>query len=418
MVPLSILALTPAAEALSKAPDLFFSEYIEGSSYNKALEIANYTCSPVDLSDYQLELYSNGSVPVSKSVILSGTLNSGDVWVGCHKTANAAIKAVADWIEDPTNVINWNGDDGIVLRKISDGSVVDAIGQHGVDPGAAPPGWAGGGSDQTQVRKSTILQGDTDFNDAFTFATEWDAYGIDNFDFLGWHQAKGTWFEKCCMPDLGQHSQNWCWAAAAANSIYWWSQNGYPELIDDPADPVFPDNRYITDPLRQPPSPPYPPCPNGGYYRLLDEIAWDCGHVFCEPIFDNEYFYGLQKFIKDQGAPLVVHEIVDPDNVWSPPPPGARVIYRPPTLEDYQRELERCQDVLLWLDFRHEYPEYEDTDHVVTGVGFDYENTWILVSDPWTPGAPDHNNLLDLKLYDNLPVINNDPLWVIYAVRT
>jgi len=224
-----------------------------------------------------------------------------------------------------------------------------------------------------------------------------------------------TYFIKECMPDLGQHCVNWCWAAAAANSIYWWSQHGYPELIDDPIDPVFPDNRYITDPLIQPPIPPYPPCPSGGYYRLLDEIAWDCGHVFCEGVLDNEYFYGLQRFIDEQGALLVVHEIVDPENVWAPPPPdGIRVIYRPPTLEDYQRELERCQDVLLWLNFRH-YELYEDTDHVVTGVGFSYDNTWILVSDPWTPGAPDHNNLLDLKLYDNLPVINNDPLWVIYA---
>ena len=34
--------------------DLFFSEYIEGSSYNKALEIYNPTDSPVDLSQYQL----------------------------------------------------------------------------------------------------------------------------------------------------------------------------------------------------------------------------------------------------------------------------------------------------------------------------------------------------------------------------
>jgi len=112
------------------------------------------------------------------------------------------------------------------------------------------------------------------------------------------------------MPDLGQHCVNWCWCAAAANSIYWWSQHGYPELIDDPENVVFPDNNYITDPLR-----PCPVCPSGGYYRLLDEIAWDCGHVFCEPIWDNEYFYGLQKFIKDQGALLMVHEIVDPDNV-------------------------------------------------------------------------------------------------------
>ena len=425
MVPLSILALTPAAEALSKAPDLFISEYIEGSSYNKALEIANYTCSPVDLSDYQIELYSNGSPTITSSQVLSGTLNSGDVYVICHGSAGAAILAVADLT---SGTINHNGDDGYVLRKISDGSVVDAIGQHNVDPGSTPPGWPGGGTDQTQVRKDTILQGDTNFNDAFTFATEWDTYNKDNFDFIGWHQAKGTWFEKCCMPDLGQHCQNWCWVAAAANSMYWWSQHGYPELIDDPENVVFPDNNYITQMIPHPPPPAAPPC---FVYRLLHEIATDClypgwpeseitiENTYCNPILDAQYFFGLQEFIDEQGAKLIVHEIVDNNVVWMPPPQMDNiVIYRPPTLEDYQRELERCQDVLLWLNFRHEYP-YEDTDHVVTGVGFSYDNTWIMVSDPWTPGAPDHGNDLhhENDPYDNLQVIStpDEPLWVIYA---
>ena len=32
------------------ATELFFSEYVEGSSLNKALEIANFTGSDVDLS--------------------------------------------------------------------------------------------------------------------------------------------------------------------------------------------------------------------------------------------------------------------------------------------------------------------------------------------------------------------------------
>jgi hypothetical protein len=39
---------------------LFFSEYIEGSSFNKALEIFNGTGEPVDLSQVELRTYSNG----------------------------------------------------------------------------------------------------------------------------------------------------------------------------------------------------------------------------------------------------------------------------------------------------------------------------------------------------------------------
>jgi len=221
-------------------------------------------------------------------------------------------------------------------------------------------------------------------------------------------------FEKTCMPDLGQHCVNWCWVAAAANSIYWYSQHGYLELIDDPA--VLPenDNAYITQMF---------PAPCGdNIYRLLFEIASDCGHIYCEGVLDNDYFFGLQKFINDQGAPLIVHEIVDPAQVLSvPPADGITVIYRPPTLEDYKRELENCQDVLLWLRYRHTYPETEATDHVVTGVGFSRDNQWIYVSDPWTPGTPmppDHSNDLTHTLtpYDYLEVKSapDENLWVIY----
>src|SRR5690606_10171681 len=39
--------------------DLFFSEYIEGSSFNKYIEIYNGTGSAVNLSDYEIRLFSN-----------------------------------------------------------------------------------------------------------------------------------------------------------------------------------------------------------------------------------------------------------------------------------------------------------------------------------------------------------------------
>ena len=168
--------------------DLIISEYIEGSSYNKALEIYNGTSSPVDLSGYKLELYSNGATTASQTKVLSGTLNSGDVWVGVNPQANAAIKAVADWIDNTNGVINWNGDDGIRLARVSDNSTIDCIGQLGVRPSPEWPG-LGGGQDSTEVRKENVTWGDTNFNDNFNFENchEWDNYGIDNTSFLGWH---------------------------------------------------------------------------------------------------------------------------------------------------------------------------------------------------------------------------------------
>ena len=54
----------PAANAttgvLPEAPLVYFSEYIEGSSNNKAVEIFNGTASTIDLSDYAVKLASNG----------------------------------------------------------------------------------------------------------------------------------------------------------------------------------------------------------------------------------------------------------------------------------------------------------------------------------------------------------------------
>jgi len=77
--------------ATSYAVDLFFSEYLEGTSYNKAIEIFNGTGSAVDLSDYKVELYTNGSNTANNTLVLSGTLENDDVYVISHPSANADI---------------------------------------------------------------------------------------------------------------------------------------------------------------------------------------------------------------------------------------------------------------------------------------------------------------------------------------
>ena len=77
------------------------SEYIEGSGFNKAIEIYNGTDSAVDLAAglYTLELYSNGAATPSKTAALTGTVAAGDVLVLAHPSADAAILAQADVID-------------------------------------------------------------------------------------------------------------------------------------------------------------------------------------------------------------------------------------------------------------------------------------------------------------------------------
>lgn len=166
------------------ASDLFISEYIEGSSFNKAIEIYNGTGGAVDLGAglYTLELYSNGAASPSQSVALSGTIANGDVFVLAHSSADAAILAETDLISG--SVINFNGDDSIILRK--NGAVVDSFGQIGFDPGSE---WTGGGQNDTLRRAETVCAGDTNPDDAFDASAEWVTFAQDAFDGLGSHTA-------------------------------------------------------------------------------------------------------------------------------------------------------------------------------------------------------------------------------------
>ena len=96
--------------------DLFISEYIEGSSNNKALEIFNGTGAPVDLAagGYDIQMAFNGNPIPSLTIPLTGTVAAGDVYVVAQSAAGPAILAQAD----QTNGSGWfNGDDAIVLRK-------------------------------------------------------------------------------------------------------------------------------------------------------------------------------------------------------------------------------------------------------------------------------------------------------------
>jgi predicted extracellular nuclease len=181
------LAVVGNVGAASAAPtDLFFSEYIEGSSNNKALEIYNGTGTGINLATatYNVQMFFNGSSTAGLTINLTGTVAAGDVFVLAQGSANATILAQAD----QTNGSGWfNGGAAVVLRKRT--TVVDVIGQVGFDPGAE---WGTGltsTADNTLRRKATIEAGDTNGGDAFDPAVQWDGFATDTFGDLGSHLA-------------------------------------------------------------------------------------------------------------------------------------------------------------------------------------------------------------------------------------
>lgn len=161
---------------------LFFSEYVEGSSVNKALEIYNHGATTADLTLCEIHLSVNGGTTDRYFPLAGETIASDDVLVVCDDGADAAILANCD-VELNGNL--WNGDDAIELT--CGGVVLDVIGQVGFDPGSA---WSSGGvstENQTLRRKCSVTAGDPDGSDAFDPSVEWDSFAQDTFDGLGEH---------------------------------------------------------------------------------------------------------------------------------------------------------------------------------------------------------------------------------------
>lgn len=183
---LGALLFIATGPAFGQAADLLISEYIEGSSFNKAVEIYNGTGAAVDLTAgaYDLQIFFNGNASAGATIALTGSVIDGDVYVVADDGAGPAILAEADLT--PTNGF-FNGDDAVVLRK--NGVVIDSLGQVGSDPGSE---WSGGGigtQNETLRRKVNICAGDANDSDPFDPSVEWDGFAQDTFGGLGSHTA-------------------------------------------------------------------------------------------------------------------------------------------------------------------------------------------------------------------------------------
>ena len=204
-------------EVAQDCSELFFSEYVEGSSNNKAVEIYNPTDTPIDLSGYSIERYSNGDgiqqdddnndryFP-TEIMSLSGIINAGDTWIVTNPDTNSTnefgyimveLYNMADqWAPVYPSPLYMNGNDAMSLSKNC--TIVDLIGKIGENPGEA---WtddltagftdSNGGTwwtkNHTLVRKASVKSGVTTNPILFNPVAEWDSLSINTWTNLGTH---------------------------------------------------------------------------------------------------------------------------------------------------------------------------------------------------------------------------------------
>lgn len=176
--------------------NIFFSEYAEGSSNNKYLEIYNNSDQTIDLTEYAFPNVSNAPTTVGEyeywnTFDAGSTIEPYGIFVIAHPSADETILAEADM----TSFVYFsNGDDGFKLVHGTEDSftVLDEIGDWQGDPGS---GWdvAGvsqGTKDHTLVRKSSVQNGNTWANSAGTNAddSEWIVYDQNTWTYLGAHE--------------------------------------------------------------------------------------------------------------------------------------------------------------------------------------------------------------------------------------
>lgn len=178
---------------------LFFSEYIEGSGQNKALEI--YNASETDtftLDLFRIIIAANGGGWSTHHNFPSGALLApGDVWVMIADELDSTLfshdsadEVISYSISSP---VHFNGNDARGLEYSPDGGtnwyLIDVFGDPNNDPGDCWLVYDGSTKDHTLVRKSYVTRGNTVWDGGSGSVSEWIAYPVNTFDYLGEHPS-------------------------------------------------------------------------------------------------------------------------------------------------------------------------------------------------------------------------------------
>ena len=190
---LTILLFLPIMALAQNHP--IFSEYGEGSSFNKWIEIYNPTQQDIYLDDYRYNFCWNGcddlqwefSIPFDTGYIL----NPGETYLLAHYDADITLVNSAN---QTTNILS-NGNDVCGLYNINSNAIIDIIGVF--DSTNMNGGWDIDGvlnatEDHTMIRKTDVCNGnmgDWSLSDGSTMTSQWTVNNIDNFNNINTHNS-------------------------------------------------------------------------------------------------------------------------------------------------------------------------------------------------------------------------------------
>lgn len=202
---LLVFSFTTKAQDCS---DLFISEYVEGGGNSKAIEFYNPTNAAINLNNYRLVRYSNGSTTGTDSTDLVGTISSYSTFViangvgvtsgatGSSPACDPALQALAQQIDGPYPVPTFmNGDDALMLVKKNPYTVLDIFGKIGEQPatawsdvapydGTIGKWWT---KDHSLQRKANVKEGVKTNPTLFNVKLQWDSLPKDNWTNLNLH---------------------------------------------------------------------------------------------------------------------------------------------------------------------------------------------------------------------------------------
>lgn len=234
---LASTALLFALSSFAQCSDLFFSEYVEGTYNNKALELYNPTNAAIDLSNYRIVRWDNGNTASDADTRyvqpLTGSIAAHATWTCFLDRRNPAATAAdtimfADMLAigntitavnagnfySPdynattagARVLSFNGDDAFSIQKNINSvwtniDIFAAIGDYPLNgtgnhtPNGAwtdtSPYDAGIGAyltkDKTLVRKSSVKTGVSVNPTQFNALAEWDSLPVNTYSGLGSH---------------------------------------------------------------------------------------------------------------------------------------------------------------------------------------------------------------------------------------
>ncbi|HOI84907.1 MAG TPA: thermonuclease family protein [Acholeplasmataceae bacterium] len=138
---------------------LFISKYLHGEGNNRAIEIFNPTQGAIDLTDYHLAIFTNGSKTLNYRIELSGMLEASETYIIAYRGAHSSITTKADLL---SNLLQYDGNDVIQLRY-KNNTYIDTIFDIGNQLFLM--------QNEHFIRSENVMNGNRTF-----ILNEWDAY--------------------------------------------------------------------------------------------------------------------------------------------------------------------------------------------------------------------------------------------------